>query len=212
MRDHRTPIASEQAPQIAAPLPLPNDEDLRRQDFENLLQALGIQPDAFYSMQEASAGAAMAAMESFKGVRASNKLLDQYVDARETSAKKAVFDTYSAMRAAIRDSDDRRIEILNAAYENVEANWPLLMLMPDGRYESTIDELISRMESPAGAGRLSPGERDMYRLLKTLKNQLAGCARSTAEDWQRLERAFNSDATVDPDGKLAMFEHRRQQR
>ena len=81
-----------------------------------------------------------------------------------------------------------------------------------GPYESMIDDLIGRMESPAGSGRLSPGERDMYRLLKTLKNQLAGSDRSTVEDWQRLERAMLSDNTSDLDGKLAMFEHCRQQR
>lgn len=77
------------------------------------------------------------------------------------------------------------------------------MLMPDGPYESLIEDLLAGMEPQAGAGKLTPPERDLYRLLRNLKGQLASSARQSAEDWHRLEGVFKVDA-ADPDNVLVL--------
>jgi len=88
------------------------------------------------------------------------------------------------------DNDERRIDLLNEAYEELRNKWSIVMLMPDGPYENLFEDLISKLEPAAGAGRLSADDRNLLLQLKGLKAQLAASGRNSAEDWQRLETAF----------------------
>ncbi len=209
MREQQAAIGSmAAAPQIAAPQPprALTEDEIRQHDIDNLLRAIGLAPELYAVAAGLGAGATVGAATAFAVVRARNGALDRHVGERDGAAQKAFFDAYAAIRSGIRDDDERRIDILNEAHEELASKWPTLMLMPDGPYESLIEDLISRLEPQAGAGKLAPTERDLFRLLKTLKGQLAASGRSTADEWQRLERAFQIDAAADPNGNLVVLE------
>ena len=205
MQDYHAPISAEPAPaQIAAPKPRgPSDDEVRQQYIDNLLLAIGLRPETYAIIAGPAVGAALAAVSAFAQVRARNATLDHYLAARDQAARKSFFETYSSIQGRIADNDERSIEILNEAHDELQSKWAALMLLPEGPFESLIEDLLAGMEAQAGAGRLSPSERELHRLIKTLKSQLANSPRNSAEDWHRLERIFHIDAG-DPDNLVVL--------
>ncbi len=205
MQDYRAALAAEPAPpQIAAPPKRqPSEDEIRQGYIDNLLQAIGLRPEIYAAITGPAVGAAVGATNAFDLVRQRNSTFDRYLADRDQAAQKAFFDAYSSLRVAIADNDERGIDILNEAREELDDKWSALMLMPEGPYESQIEYLLTGLEQQAGAGKLLPHENELHRLLKTLKSQLAASARNSADDWHKLERAFQLDAG-DPD-KLVMF-------
>ncbi|MEQ1611595.1 MAG: hypothetical protein ABL904_02500, partial [Hyphomicrobiaceae bacterium] len=206
MQDYRAPIAVEPMPARIAAQPKPPTEDELRQFYvDNLLEAIGLKPEIYAVVAGPAVGAAVGATNAFAQVRARNSTLDHYLTARDQAARKAFFEAYSLMQGRIADHDERRIEILNDAHDELDSKWSALMLMPQGPFQSLIEDLLAGLETQAGAGKLSVHETELHRLLKNLKAQLSS-ARTTAEDWHHLERAFQIDAGESD--KLVVFQQK----
>ena len=208
MQDYRAPLAAEAAPARieAQPQRAPTDDEVRQFYIDNLLHAIGLRPELYGVIAGPAVGAAVGATNAFAQVRARNATLNHYLDARDQTARKAFFEVYSSMQGQIADHDQRRIEILNDAHDELESKWSALMLMPQGPFQSLIEDLLAGLEQQAGAGKLSVTEVELHRLLKTLKAQLVTSGRVSAEDWHQLERAFLIDAGESD--KLVMFQQK----
>ena len=205
MQDYHAPISAEPAPaQIAAPKPrVPSDDEVRQQYIDNLLLAIGVRPETYAIIAGPAVGAALAAVSAFAHVRSRNRMLAEHIESAEADARDAFQEAYNELYVGIRDEDEFRRSLLNEVRSELEHRWSVLMLMPEGKYESVIDDLLSRIEPPAGKGQLRPTEQELYRLIKTLKSQLANSPRNSAEDWHRLERIFHIDAG-DPDNLVVL--------
>ncbi len=188
-------VQSAQA-RIQAPRPrVPTYEEIRQDFVDQLVQAVGVRPEVYAQATGPAIGAAVSAGEAFSHVRDRNVALQSHLHARDERADKALFDAYSTIQSRIADNDERRIELLNEVHDEIRNNWPVLMLMPEGPYESLFEDLIAKLEPAAGAGRLTAEDRNLLLQLKALKTQLSASDRSTAEDWHRLESAFQPNAT-----------------
>ena len=72
-----------------------------------------------------------------------------------------------------------------------------LLLTPGGPYERVVDDLIKKMEPPAGEGKLDAREEAILALLKRHKTLLAKNQRRTAEDWRAVaELIANYDENI----------------
>jgi hypothetical protein len=186
--------ASAQARIAAAKPRLPTDEEIRQDFIDKLVQAIGVQPEIYACATGPAIGAAISAGEAFSHVRERNAALQQHLAERDERAEKAFFEAYSTIQSQIADNDERRIDLLNEAYEELRNKWAIIMLMPDGPYESLFEDLIAKLEPAAGAGRLSADDRNLLLQLKSLKANLAASDRNSADDWQRLQ------TTLQPSG------------
>ncbi len=179
--------------QIAAPQkpqrPL-TDEAVRQQFLDNLLMAIGVRPEIYAMATGPAIGAAISAANAFAAVRARNATLNDYLVERDQRATAAFNDAYSGIQVRIPDHDERRIDILNDAHEELRQHWPMLMLMPDGPYENLFEDLIAKLEPPNGSGNLTADQRDLLSLLKTLKSNLAAAQRPSADSWHKLRSVF----------------------
>ncbi len=186
------------APAIAPPKPrVMTDEEVRQQFIDQLVQAIGVRPEIYAQATGPAIGAAISAGEAFSHVRDRNPVLARSLRERDERAEKAFFEAYSAIQGRIADHDEHSIDLLNDAYEELRNRWPVLMLMPEGPYENLFEDLIAKLEPAAGAGRLSADDRNLLLQLKALKAQLATSTRNSADDWHRLEGAFQPNA-ADP--------------
>ena len=209
MNEYRAPVQGRDAQaQLAAPT-MPKarvltDEDIRQQFIDQLIQAIGVKPEVYARATGPAIGAAISAGEAFNHVRERNPILARSLRDRDERAEKAFFDAYSTIQSRIADHDERGIDLLNEAYEELRNKWPVIMLMPEGPYENLFEGLIAQLEPGAGAGRLSVEDRNLLLQLKSLKAQLSASARNSVEDWRRLEGAFQPNA-ADPT-HVVMFE------
>jgi hypothetical protein len=213
MQDYRAPLASGEMPAQLAPPTLSraqSEDEVRQQFADNLLDAIGLRPEDYAAMAGPVAGAAISAAHAFAQVRQRNAVLDKHLAGRDDEARKAFFDAYSSVQGRIADHDERRIELLNQAYDELQSKWQILMLMPDGPYESLIESLLAELEKPAGDGRLKPSETSLHRLLVNLKGQLGASNRNSVEEWRRLENVFKVDVAVDANSNLIMLEKKTQ--
>lgn len=210
LSEHRPQLAAADAPiQIAAPRPrVQTDDEIRQEFVDQLVQAIGVKPEIYAQATGPAIGAAISASEAFGHVRDRNATLQHHLAERDERAEKAFFEAYSAIQGRIADSDERRIDLLNDAYEELRNKWSVVMLMPDGPYENLFEDLISKLEPSAGAGRLSADDRNLLLQLKALKTQLAATGRTSVEDWHRLETAFQpSGADVLMFGQASKTRH-----
>ena len=210
-RETQTRQLHEQQPQvavsglqarIAAAKPrVPTDDEIRQGFIDQLVQAIGVQPEIYARATGPAIGAAISAGEAFNHVRDRNAALQHHLAERDERAEKAFFEVYSTIQSQIADNDERRIDLLNDAFEDLRNKWAIIMLMPDGPYENLFEDLIAKLEPANGAGRLSADDRNLLFQLKGLKANLAASDRNSAEDWQRLQ------TTLQPGGAdVLMFE------
>ncbi len=68
------------------------------------------------------------------------------------------------------------MQLLDDAYQELDQHWPVLMLLPNGPYESVVHELVERLEPDAGAGRLSNEQQALYDIARALADAFTGNA------------------------------------
>ena len=99
-----------------------------RQDIENLLHAIAVQPGrSINSAHDAAAGAAVRCHEllSPASVRATRYSTSISPISDQTARKAGVRGLFHDASHDQGFNDGHRIDILNSAYEEIEANWPL---------------------------------------------------------------------------------------
>ncbi len=82
--------------------------------------------------------------------------------------------------------------MLADAYQDLDQSWPVLMLMPNGPYESLLRDIVEALEADAGAGRLSGEDNDLYESARSLAEAFKANGRNSDTSWGRLEAGFNS--------------------
>lgn len=182
-----------QAP--AEPNPVPNPAtsgaEVHRLILESMIETIGVDPVAYVSLAPEAFGAALSACESFRRARLMNAMLDDTLALREEEA---------------RGSLDRQVEhlskklpseshwALQQAHKEVEDNWDVLMLLPEGPYDQVIDNLIQKLEPGAAEDELKSHERMLLKAANVVRASLKSGPRSSERDWQRVE--FQLEAAI----------------
>lgn len=196
VREQRTPIAYH-APAAAAaahvPPPLPETPvaDSKSYFLTTLVTALGLSPDVFQDITGPTFSAAIQAGEAFNHARRANRVLDDELNEREEQAHNALELAYDRLKSEIAANDTWHLQQLDDAWAEVEQSWPVLMLLPNGPYETVLRSVVDQLEPDSGAGALPAEDAALLAAAKRLSEALGTNARGTDKDWMQLEHMFH---------------------
>jgi hypothetical protein len=165
--------------------------ELRSRFVSELLGALRLDPTTYDRVAGASFAAAVAANEAFARARQSNKALDEQLTERDEQARMSLDHAYSLLKGKLRPSESFELQLLRDAYQEIDQSWSVLMLLPNGPYESVLKEMVEMLETDAGAGGLSAEQTALYEIARALADAFKGNARTNELAWRRLEASFN---------------------
>ncbi len=69
---------------------------------------------------------------------------------------------FAQLEASFAPGDDWKRQQLVSAYQELDQNWSVLMLMPNGPYETVLKALVEQLEADNGAGALPAEEAALY--------------------------------------------------
>jgi hypothetical protein len=164
---------------------------LRSRYTARLLEAMNLDPTFFEDLHGAAFGAAIAANEAFARARHSNQMLDQQLTVRDEEAQLSLDQAYTHIKGKLKPSADWERQLLRDAYQEIEQNWPIIMLLPNGPYEMVLKTMVEALEADAGAGGLSTEQGELYDIARALVDAFRGNSRGNEMSWRRLEAGFN---------------------
>ena len=162
----------------------------RRHFLDTFLKALDIEPERFTELAGEAFSAAVAASESFAAVRQQNADLSRYIGARDQQLRDAFVQTNSQLEASIATQSSPEWAELDAAYQDLEQNWNIAMLLPDGPYERVLQLIVEDLEPDGGAGRLSQADTVLFGVARRIAELMATSPRQSTADWSSLGGAF----------------------
>ncbi len=164
------------------------DEEKRNQKLWRLLGPLTSKPDAYLVTTSEALAAANAAKDALSKLRQSRPAIDRYVTERE---ERAQTDLDGSVREALdaAETEDYRKAIKDACDE-IDRNWGVVMLLPDGIVEQALNDLIGDLEPESGAGQLASEHQQLLQSVKRLLNAMESSSRMRGGSWRRVEAAL----------------------
>ncbi len=165
--------------------------DVRSRFVAQLLAALRLDPAIYERIEGAAFVAAVAANEAFVRARQSNKALDDHLTERDEQARISLDHAYTLLKGKLRAGESRELQLLGDAYHEIDQCWSVLMLLPNGPYETVLKEIVEALEADAGSGVLSTEESALYDIARALADAFKANVRTNELSWRRLEANFN---------------------
>ena len=155
-----------------------------------LLSALDINPDAYYAMPDEGLAAAVAASDAFKRARESNRYLSQKLMERDEDARAALDAISGQLQTSGHDAGG-----LRSADDEINQNWPIFLLLPNGPYEQVVTEMLEELEPQAGDGRLSAEESQLFVIVRKLREAF-NSPRNSEQSWVRMSQQLTQAANL----------------
>lgn len=171
--------------------PGPGEHERYREFVGSLIAALGIDPHLFYNLSGQAFGAAAAASEAFSRARRANQALDTELTQRDEEARMAMDNAFYALESSLAPGDSLNRQRLKNAFEDVDQNWPVLMLMPHGPYEQLLVEIVQALEPSDAEGALPPRDHGLLVGARQLRRAMASNPRNTEGAWSQLGHALH---------------------
>jgi hypothetical protein len=141
--------------------------------------------------------AAVAANEAFNRARRSHAPLDAMLRKRDDDARLSFDEAYSLIKNTLPPAASWDRQMLDDAYQELDQHWPVIMLLPNGPYESMLRELVDSLEADAGAGRLISEQQALYDISRALLDAFRTNTRTDEVAWRKLGSAFNQISRVE---------------
>jgi hypothetical protein len=167
------------------------DEAVRQQYVATFLDALNIEPETYIGMTPEEFAAAVAASDAFRRARQTNRKLDEVLEIRDEQARMSLDEA----RNYLSGQNARDGDALKKVYSEIYDSLHILMLLPNGPYQSVIDEMVAKLEPDAGEDRLSPEQAQLLTIAHKLFDAFKGNARDSKQSWLRLTVQFNNAAS-----------------
>ncbi len=200
----RKSVTPADAPQQALQSPLSTSRDLQSAFTAHMVEALGVDPNAYEDVFGDTFGAALAAAEAFGMVQQTNRVFDRLVDEREREAQEKVDRVREQLADRPEAQTPQGADALRNAYEDVLRNLSIISLLPGGAVEVLMNRLIAELETQNGENNLTADEQELLRLVKRLMPRLAANARRNADDWQQVELDLQQESYAMP-GQVVAF-------
>lgn len=189
-----TALKAENRPTLAIGHSSPAHEDttteIRNGFIAQLLAALNLKTEAWERVSGNAHMAAVAANEAFNRARRSNGGLDGILRTRDDEARLSFDEAYSLIKNTLAPHASWDRQMLDDSYQELDQHWAVLMLLPNGPYESVLREVVENLEADAGAGRLSNEQQALYDIARALVDAFKGNARGDEAAWRRLGTSF----------------------
>ena len=195
-------IASQAAPRAtpahARPVPQPPTETAEQRDRrlartfrEHLLRAIGIDPTMYEALAGAPWSAALAAADAFGPVRDRSVHLAKLLDVRDDRARESFDAAYDHLLRDLPGQDPFAEKLLHDVGRELDQNWHVLMIMPDGPYDVLLRQASEELDRQDGEGNLNPDEQSLRRLVRMLRDVVATSPRDSEAAWDRLARTLD---------------------
>ena len=186
------------------------ETEMRRQLIERLIQALGIDPEAYFDLSGPAFGPALATSEAFKEQRQLNDLLERNLKQRDHQAGQRVEAAYEAIASKIVGQDSAfQHQMLDDARNEVEQNWAILMMLPKGPYEILFEQMIANYELDAADGLLAPDKEHLLNNARAIRAAINTNPRNSPADWEQLEQDLDRIADQDVNAEVVPINSRR---
>ncbi len=196
------PLKSENRPTLAIGHTGPAEEDtttqIRNGFVAQLLAALNLKTESWERVSGNAHMAAVAANEAFIRARRSNGPLDTILRKRDDDARLSFDEAYSLIKNTLQPHASWDRQMLDDSYQELDQHWPVLMLLPNGPYESLLREVVESLEADAGAGRLSNDQQALYEISRALLEAFKANTRADEASWRKLVVGFNQAPRVEP--------------
>ncbi|WP_072395694.1 hypothetical protein [Hyphomicrobium sp. CS1GBMeth3] len=153
-----------------------------------LVESLGLQGESFTALSGSAYEAARLAGDAMLALRQANRLLDQELGARDQHVHARLERAFAHLETALEAEEGLRRQQLADAFEEVEQNWNVLMLLPQGPYEAVMADLVDQLEPDSGAGTLRGDEQVLLAMARRVHQALVANPRRTDRDWLQLEQ------------------------
>ncbi|MDH4983728.1 hypothetical protein [Hyphomicrobium sp. D-2] len=171
---------------------LPEDEfsptEIREGFVTRLLTAMRIEPAAWNRTPGNALVTAIAANEAFVRARRINTALDSAMRQREDEARTSFDEAYTLMKSKLQGphaSWDR--QMLDDAYHDLAQSWPVLMMLPNGPFETVLRDLVEDLEADAGDGRLTGEQQALFDITRTMLQAFRANNRTNETSWRHLQ-------------------------
>ena len=177
-------------PAFLTPAAFANDADMGDQRYRefvgSLIAALGVDPNLFFNLPGPAFGAAAFASEAFARGRRANQALDTELTQRDEEARMAMDNAFYALESSLATGDSLNRQRLKDAFEDVDQNWSVLMLMPQGPYERLLVEIVQALEPGDADGSLPSRDHGLLVAARQLRKSMAGNPRNSENSWGQL--------------------------
>ena len=177
---------------IKAPEPPQSEQQRFREFVGSLIASLGLDSNLFFSLSGPAFGAAAAASEAFSRARRANQALDTELTQRDEEARMAMDNAFYALESTLEPADSLNRQRLKDAFEDVDQNWQVLMLMPSGPYERLLAEIVEALEPGDGEGALQPRDHGLLVAAKQLRKAMLVNPRNSEAAWNHLGHALHA--------------------
>jgi hypothetical protein len=165
--------------------------EIRNGFVSQLLLALNIDAQSWERVSGGAHSAAIAANDAFTRTRRLNAQLDGFLRKHEDDARLAFDEMYTLLKSRLKPHASWDRQLLDEAYLELDQHWHVLMLLPNGPFESVVHDVVERLEPNAGDGRLSSDQQALYGLSRKLLDAFKANTRSNETAWHRLEASFD---------------------
>jgi len=173
-----------------------SEEEERVRAMATLVEQIGIEVESYLGLEGTAFSAATAAANAFLDLRKGYRVLDQELAERDARARDTLDQAYAREDNALQAADGWKRQLLSAALEDIEQNWLVVMLLPNGPYERALQTVVEQLEPDNGSGMLRSDEQILLSTAQRLVGELSANARRTDQDWMRLEVLFHQLARV----------------
>ena len=167
-----------------------NDPHRFKEFVSSLVAALGVDPHLFMALTGPAVGAAAATSEAFLRARRANRALDTELTQRDEEARMTMDQAYYALEGTLEPGDSLNRQRLTDAFQDLDNNWSILMLMPGGPYERLLAEIVQALEPGDAEGALAPRELGLVAAARQLRRAMATNPRNSESAWNQLGQAF----------------------
>jgi hypothetical protein len=208
MADYGAPRVAAAKPAVAAPTPLKAENrptlalshagaaeeemttQVRNGFIAKLLAALNLRAETWERVSGNVLMAAIATNEAFNRARRSNGALDAVLRKRDDEARFSFDEAYSLIKNTLPPHASWERQMLEDATQDLDQHWPILMLLPNGPFESVLRDVVDSLEPDAGAGRLASEQQALYAIARELTDAFKGNARTDEASWRKLGSSF----------------------
>ena len=117
--------------------------------------------------------------------------LNNQIELEDGKARDLLEGVYAKLKYSIPNNDATEQRELDAAFEEIQSLWSVIMLSPGGPVERLMNSIVHDMEPDNAEGNLRPNEKSLFDVAKQLDNALKNTDRNTMLAWSSLGGAFD---------------------